>query len=280
MSEPIVVFGGEGQPLHISVGNGFPPEVYLPVARPLSHDYFVYTLPPRPLWDPPPLPASLRSWTDMADDLLVGLNQQGIAHTIALGHSFGGTISLMAAAHAPERFRALVLLDPAIFAPERVTAMKRASIGGVVPNPLADRALKRRSRFGSLEEAVAYWRARPLFDQWPEATLRLYAQSALQSAENGVGLVLRWSPEWEARCYALAYPDAWPLLDALHEDLPVLVVRGSRTDVFTEAAAARLRALRPQTTLVTLPGGHLFPMTAPTETARIVQQWLEEAVES
>lgn len=280
MSEPVVVFGGEGEPLHIGVGNGFPPEVYLPVARPLSRDYFVYTLPPRPLWDPPPPPARLNSWLELADDLLAGLNQQGIAHTIALGHSFGGTIALMAAARAPERFRALVLLDPAIFALERVAAMKRASIGGTVPNPLAERAHKRRSRFGSIEEAVGYWRARPLFAHWPDPTLRLYAQSALRPADNGIGLVLRWSPEWEARCYALAYPDAWPLIEALPEDMPMLVVRGSSTDVFTAAAEAQLRALRPQTSLVTLDGGHLFPMTAPTETTVIVQRWLSECFES
>lgn len=279
MSEPVVIFGGEGPPLHFAVGNGFPPEVYLPVARPLSRDYLVYSLPPRPLWDPPPPPSSLSSWMGMADDLLVGLNQQSIAHTIAVGHSFGGTVSLMAAARAPERFRALVLLDPAIFAPDRVAAMKHASIGGSYTNPLAERAHKRRSRFGSIEDAVAYWRARPLFEGWPEATLRLYAQSALTTAANGVGMVLRWSPEWEARGYALAYSDAWPLVTALPEHMPVLVVRGSRTDVFTEAAAAHLRQLRPQTALVTLEGGHLFPMTDPAGTAQIVLDWLENEVE-
>lgn len=279
MSEPIVVFGGEGPSLHLAAGNGFPPEVYLPVARSLSRDYLVYSLPPRPLWDPPPPPAGLNSWAEMADDLLAGLNQQSIARTIAAGHSFGGTISLMAAIRAPERFRALVLLDPAIFAPSRVAAMKHASASGTYTNPLVERARKRRSRFGSIEDAVAYWRARPLFSSWPEATLRLYAQSALMPAANGAGLVLRWSPEWEARCYALAYPDAWPLIVALPGQLPVLVMRGSSTDVFTDAAAAHLRQLRPQTTLVTIEGGHLFPMTDPAETARIMLDWLEEEVE-
>jgi pimeloyl-ACP methyl ester carboxylesterase len=272
----VVVFGGAGPPLHLAVGNGFPPEVYLPLVRPLMSDYLVYCLPPRPLWDPPPPPASLSAWTQLADDLLVGLNQQSIAHTIALGHSFGGTISLMAAAHAPERFRALILLDPALFAPDRITAMQRAYTNGVYSNPLAERALKRRSRFGSIEEAVAYWRARPLFEGWPESGLRLYAQSALRPAETGAGFVLRWSPEWEARGYAVAYPDAWPLLAALPEQLPVLVVRGRQSDVFTEAAAAHLETVRPQTTLITLDGGHLFPMTAPVNTARAVLEWLED----
>lgn len=274
MSDPIVVFGGSGQPLHLAVGNGFPPEVYLPVVRPLTRGFSVYTLLPRPLWDPPPPPARLSSWQDMAMDLLAGLNQQSITSTIAMGHSFGGTISLMAAAYAPERFRALILLDPALFAPERVIAMKRAQAEGNYSNPLAERAIKRRSRFASSDEALHYWRSRPLFQGWAEAALRLYAQSALAPDDERPGMVLRWSPEWEARCYMLAYPDAWPLLDALPLDLPVLVVRGADTDVFTDMAAAHLRVVRPQTTLITIEGGHLFPMTSPAETATVVQQWL------
>lgn len=271
---PILLFGGHGPPLHLAVGNGFPPEVYLPLARPLARDYAVFSLPPRPLWDEPPPPESLTSWLDMAMDLLAGLNQQSITTTIALGHSFGATISLMAAVHAPERFRALVLLDPALFAPDRVTAMLRAQASGHYTNPLTERALKRRSRFHSVEEAIEYWRARPLFEGWPEATLRLYAQSALEPADRGQGLTLRWSPAWEARCYELAYPDGWPLVEALPPDMPVLVVRGSTTDVFTEAAVQRLRTLRPQTTFETLDGGHLFPMTATPETVMTVMRWL------
>ena len=274
MSDPVVVFGGSGPPLHLAVGNGFPPEVYLPAVRPLTRHYSIFTLLPRPLWDSPPSPAGLSSWQDLAMDLLAGLNQQSITTTIALGHSFGATVSLMAAVHAPERFRALILLDPALFAPERVAAMKRAQATGDYANPLVERAIKRRSRFGSAEEAHRYWRSRPLFAGWTDAALRLYTQSALETSTDGRGLVLRWSPEWEARCYALAYADGWPLLEALPSDMPVLVVRGAATDVFTDAAVAQLRAVRPQTALVTLDGGHLFPMTAPAETATVLLQWL------
>ena len=274
MSAPVVLFGGHGPPLHLAVGNGFPPDVYLPIARPLAREYAVFSLPPRPLWEDAPPPESMTSWFDLAMDLIAALNQQSITTTIALGHSFGATISLMAAVHAPERFRALVLLDPALFAPDRVAAMQRAQAAGHYTNPLTERALKRRSRFQNVEEALEYWRGRPLFEGWPEATLRLYAQSALEPAGRGPGLTLRWSPEWEARCYALAYPDGWPLVEALQPDLPVLVLRGATTDVFTEAAAQRLRTLRPQTTVETLEGGHLFPMTAAPQTAMMVLRWL------
>ena len=274
MSQPVVMFGGSGAPLHLAVGNGFPPEVYLPIARPLIREYAVYSLLPRPLWEPSPPPSGLQSWFDMAMDLLAGLNQQSITTTIALGHSFGATISLMAAAHAPERFRALILLDPALFAPERVAAMQKAQAAGGYTNPLAERALRRRSRFAQIEEAVAYWRGRPLFEGWPDSALRLYAQNALAPADDGHGLVLRWSPEWEARGYALAYPDGWQLFESLPLDLPILVIRGDHTDVFTEAASAYMRGLYPHITQLTVNGGHLFPMTAPAETASLVLRWL------
>jgi pimeloyl-ACP methyl ester carboxylesterase len=47
----------------------------------------------------------------MAQDLLALMDQLGIERTHVVGHSFGGAIALHAAALAPERVKAIVLLD-------------------------------------------------------------------------------------------------------------------------------------------------------------------------
>ena len=209
-------------------------------------------------------------------DLLAGLNQQSITTTIALGHSFGATVSLMAAVHAPERFRALILLDPALFAPERVAAMKRAQATGDYANPLVERAIKRRSRFGSAEEAHRYWRSRPLFAGWPEAALRLYTQSALETSPDGRGLVLRWSPEWEAYYFSTGFTRSWEVAPKLRGLLPTLAIGGGTTDTYVPEIAAMLRDTLPEVTFADVPGhGHLFPQSAPEATTAIISAWLD-----
>ena len=52
MPQPLYDFGGEkdAPPTHIAVANGFPPETYIPLVRPLLEDYHVVSLPPRAMW--------------------------------------------------------------------------------------------------------------------------------------------------------------------------------------------------------------------------------------
>jgi len=54
------------------------------------------------------------NWYDMRDDVLENIEQQGEA-VIGIGHSFGGVLTLLAAAKKPELFQSIILLDPASF---------------------------------------------------------------------------------------------------------------------------------------------------------------------
>ena len=51
--------------------------------------------------------------TDFVDDLLALLDQMAVDAVAVAGHSMGGVIAAAAAARQPERFRALILEDPA-----------------------------------------------------------------------------------------------------------------------------------------------------------------------
>src|SRR5579872_1942009 len=107
------------------------------------------------------------SWLDLKDDLLAFLDAMGIDRVALAGHSMGGTASLLAAAEAPARVRALALLDPVIrpltpapFTPEQVGA------SGMVQG-----ALRRRRVFPSRAAAVESYRGRGAFRTWTEAQL-------------------------------------------------------------------------------------------------------------
>ncbi len=276
MSQPLYEFGGQGSIIHLAVANGFPPQTYRPLLTPLTADYRVVSLLPRPLWPQPPDPSSLRSWSDMADDLLIGLRAHGFEQVIAIGHSFGGVASLVAAARAPQRFRALILLDPTVFEPPVMLALRVMKLFGLQKRmPLVRGALNRRARFANTDDAYAYWRGKRLFADWSDEALRLYAESMTRPAEDGTGVTLTWSPAWEARGYQTALTTTWRWVRRLRDDLPILLLRGARSDTLLPVSAARLRRLLPHLTYAEVEGyGHLFPQAAPDAARALITDWL------
>lgn len=278
MPYPIYEFGGSGPVLHLAVANGFPPATYRPLLEPLTRRYRVVSLLPRPLWPDPPLPTDLASWRDLAADLLEGLRAYSLTDVIAVGHSLGGVLSLLAVLAEPGRFRALALLDPVILPPRVMFAIRLVRALGLHAHlPLVQGALRRRAQFSSHEEAFDYWRNKPLFEGWPEETLRLYARSMTRPAASGDGLELAYPPEWEARIYQTVPADLWREVPRLRGLLPVLAIQGAQTETFTGASARRFRHLVPEAACATVEGhGHLFPHTAPGETRDILEAWLAE----
>ncbi len=279
MPYPILDLGGDGPPLHLAIANGFPPETYRPLLEPLAGRYRIVSLLPRPLWPAPPPPGEMRSWRTLVDDLLAGLREHNLTDVVAVGHSMGGVFSLLAALAEPERFRALVLLDPTILPPHLLAAIRVARALGLEARlPLVQGALKRRARFADVGEAFAYWHAKPLFRGWPEETVRLYARSMTRPAPSG-GVELAYPPEWEARIYQTIPTDLWREVRLLSGParLPVLVVRGAETNTFVAASARRFMRLVPGAACEVIEGhGHFFPHTAPGQTRRILEAWLAE----
>jgi pimeloyl-ACP methyl ester carboxylesterase len=269
-------FGGDGPPINLAIANGFSPQTYRPLAGPLADRYRVVSLLPRALWTPPPPPGEFHTWRQMADDLLAGLREHEMRDVIAVGHSMGGVASMLAAIAEPERFRALILLDPTLLRPEllRLIAAMRA-LGQVSHFPLARGARRRRAQFASAAEAFAYWRDKPLFHNWSDAVLQLYVEGMTRPSANGAGVELAWPPEWEARYYETIVTDSWREVPKLRGLLPVLVIWGRETDTFTRVSARKFRRLVPEATVVDIPGhGHLFPQSAPDEARGIIEGWL------
>jgi pimeloyl-ACP methyl ester carboxylesterase len=265
---------GHNSIVHLAIANGFPPDTYRPFLRALG-GYRALAVLPRALWHNGVRPESAVSWQVMADDLLAGLRAHDMTNVIAVGHSMGGVASMLAAIAEPSRFRALVLLDPTIFPADLLRVIRWAGRFGLANRfPLVQRALRRRRSFASVDAAHEYFRTRPLFANWPPETVRLYAESNTRPAHGG-GVDLAWMPEWEAQYYRTIYLTPWRAVRRLQGLLPVLVIRGEHTDTFLERSADRFRRLVPDATLIDLPGhGHLFPHSAPQDTARLVGDWL------
>jgi pimeloyl-ACP methyl ester carboxylesterase len=275
MPQPLFTFGGHGPIMHIAVANGFPPQTYAPLLQRFTARYRVVCLPPRALWpDNPPVPEQPGSWRSVADDLLAGLRQYDLTGVIAVGHSFGGIASMLAALDEPQRFRALIMLDPTIPKPEWLHMIKEVQETGQTEMiPLVQSARRRRRNFDSVDDAYTYFKSKPLFADWPDETVRLYAES--MTRPSGSGLELTWTPEWEAHYYRSIYIPIWETLSRLGGLLPTLIIRGGATDAFADESVQQVQSILPAASLVDIPGhGHLFPQSAPDETRRVIEQWL------
>lgn len=275
MSQPIHNFGGptDGPPLHLAVANGFPPQTYNPLVRALPGHYRSLSLPPRALWDDEQPQAG--GWQTVADDLLAGLRQYKLQDVIAVGHSFGGVASMLAALEEPARFRALVLLDPTIVPPEGLLYIRQMQEQKqTMEIALVQAAQRRRRLFESKEDAFIRFRERSLFADWADETLWLYVEHNLRPLPDG-HFTLVWSPEWEAYYFSTVYTGSWERLPGLRGPLPLLVLRGGNSDTFLPQAEEMMRDILPEAAYRVVEGhGHLFPQSAPQQTAAIITQWL------
>ncbi|HWF78249.1 MAG TPA: alpha/beta hydrolase [Caulobacteraceae bacterium] len=161
------------------------------------------------------------SWLDLKDDLLAFLDAMQIGRVALAGHSMGGTASLLAAAEAPGRVRALALLDPVIrpltpvqFSPEQVGA------SGMVQG-----ATKRRRVFPSRAVAVEGYRGRGAFRTWTEAQLTDYVEAGFLDLPDGT-VTLACTPEWEVSNYVNQDHDSWAAFEATR--CPIHILRAER----------------------------------------------------
>src|ERR1041384_7174599 len=225
MAYPLFDLGGTGPLVHLAPANGFPPETYTSALEPLLPHHRVVSLPPRAMWsDAGPAPEQPGSWVTLAEDLLEGMRRHELPPVVAVGPSFGGGASLLAAVREPARFRGLALLDPTILPPAMMDELKEQRARGEMAfRPLvhgarkrrgrvsrtgggvrswgrrAGGAGKRRDRFPSPGEAFDYWREKPLFSDWSDDAVSTYARAMLRASDDGGGLVLPWAPASGAR---------------------------------------------------------------------------------
>lgn len=281
MPQTLIELTGErGAPLlNMMPANGFPAQTYLPMLRGLA-GYRALSLPPRALWGDQAGPATYRNWGDCADDLLLGLERYDLRDIVAVGHSLGGILSMLALIKEPQRFRALVMLDPVLLPQATLDALDQAREAGAIEDyPLVQGARRRRQHFDSREDAYRRFREKAIFADWSADALRLYVEHGLRPRENGLGFELAWSTDWEAYYFSTVYHHVWVDLPKLNAVAPTLVIRAEDSDTFPAASLARARSLLPAATFHVMTGqGHLFPQAAPEETARVIRDWLRDSV--
>ena len=266
-----------GAPLHFLHANGYPPGCYQPLLELLQTNYHVFGMLLRPLWENSK-PEEVSDWRIFSDDLLRFLRDYMPAPLIAVGHSIGATVTLRAALRAPDKFRALVLIEPVLFPMARMLSWNfvRAIGLGNILHPRISATYKRRRTFDNLDLVFRGYRKREVFRYMDDENLRSYIDGITSPTSNG-GYELSFSPEWEARIYytGLRDFDIWRQLPKLK--VPALFLRAAETDTFWEQAARLVKRKQPRARVETLERStHLLPLERPKEVFDIMQSFLKE----
>ncbi len=184
---------------------------------------------------------------------------------IAVGTSFGGLLAMGIAVTRPRLLAGVVLND---IGPEIETAGAAFIRGFVATDPaLADPSA-----------CASYLRERlPDLSFIHAAGDEDTGWRGFAALTYGLGSDGRFHPLWDTRIEQLLggpTPDLWPLFGAL-ETTPVLLVHGGRSSVLSVATVERMRRLRPDMTILSLPDFGHAPTLAEPELAAGLRAFLD-----
>ncbi len=264
----------EGNPLVFAHANGYPPACYAPLYEQLV-GHQVLAIRQRPLWEGSN-PEELKDWRPLSDDLIRFLDEQKLDKATVVGHSVGGIATLRAAINHPERFERIVLLDPVLFMPVFIRGYRLIHALGLGPklHPLVPAAQRRRRTFKDRETIFKSYRQKKVFRYLDDSALKAYIEGI--TCPDSDGFKLCYSAEWEVQIYVSGVwrdMEIWRALPQLN--VPLLIVRGEKTDTFFENTAQLVKKKLPSAKIVTIPEtSHLLPLENPEAVANEIRNFI------
>ena len=201
-------------------------------------------------------PANGYAPEEFVADAIAVLDTLAIERAVIVGHSMGGTHAIRLAAAHPDRVERLVVVDAGPEPmPEGSERARRLS-------------LERPERFEYADEALAYLRRTS-----PGYSEEVYANRMRWLFREDVGDVV-WRSSRDALASIMSSASRGDLWDALRAiRCPVLVVRGTRSNVLSADVAQRMIKTLADGRLVDLDAGHNVALDRPKELADAVVEF-------
>ena len=263
--KPLVIF---------SHGNSFPASTYGVVLRQLEARGCAVKAIEKFGHDPAYTVTS--NWPNLVQQLADFSTQQAKKSgqgVFLVGHSLGGFLSLMCAAHHPElggkAVRGVVLLDSPLIGGWRATGLslaKRTSLVGSVSPGVVSR--KRKHQWPGKDEVLAYFRSKKAFANWDDDVLRDYIE---QGTHDDAGLrSLSFDRDVETAIYNTLPHNLDQLVKRHPIKCPVTFI-GGRQSVEMKQVGMALTEKITKGRVMMLDGSHLFPMEKPIATAAAIE---------
>lgn len=271
-------WGGSGPIALISHSIGFCAGLYSPLAALLTDHFRVLGFDGRGhgRTKAPADPENLKSWHVFYDDMENFCRHIG-RPVIAIGHSLGGTVSLVVACRRPELLRALIMIEPGIIPPEwipRTYLMQKCGLTGLAP--MVSKTAKRKNKWPDREALRDHLSANKMFLHWERGFIDAYIEHMIEDSDAGA-VRLRCDPRWEARCIATAPTDIWRYVPKLKT--PTLIIYGSQTRTFLPSVIKRFTTEVPHAVCRRFEGfGHNVVMEKPEASAAAIIGFLRENI--
>jgi pimeloyl-ACP methyl ester carboxylesterase len=201
------------------------------------------------------------------------------------GHSLGGFLSLMCAAHHPQLagrpLQGVLMLDSPVIGGWRATALsvaKRARlVGSVSPGAVSRR---RKNEWLDKDEVLAYFRSKKTFASWDEQVLLDYIEYGTHdtpkeaSPDARVGSEslrhLSFDRDVETAIYNTLPDNLEQMLKRQPLKCPAAFIGGLQSAEIKQVGMALTQKVTKGRVMM-LDGGHLFPMEKPIATAAAIE---------
>lgn len=203
-----------------------------------------------------------------AADVLKLLDQLGIADAVFFGTSLGGLVTMLMASTDSERIAGVLLND---IGPE----LDQTGIDRIIGYVGKD------TRFADWDEAIAIMsdRNHDVYPKWSREQWDAYVRRVCREEGGQIRFDydMRIADNFKPASPAAA-ANAWPYYEAL-KGRPVTILRGARTDLLTEATAARMVTdLGGDAELVTVPDVGHTPTFEEAESIAAVDRLLDRVL--
>lgn len=257
--------GGAGPHLLMAHAAGFHGRAWTPVAERLAGRLHCIAYDARGHGDSAVEgdPAQGWDWRTLALDALAVVDDLGLDRPFGVGHSSGATALLLAEEARPATFAGLYCIEP--IGP----ATTDRPPPPFADHPMAVRARRRREVFPSREAATEAYASKPPLSDLSAEGLRAYVEHGFADEADGT-VRLKCRPEHEAHMYEYGFShDAFRRLGDVR--CPVVVARGSMSQVMTDEVLHRWAARLPSASTEVLDGvGHFAPLEDPGLVAHAV----------
>ena len=247
--------------IHFAHGNGFPALCYKQMLDRLEarFDYcFVDRIGHDPLY-----PVG-ENWHNLVNEVIASIKKQANQPVIAVGHSLGGVLSLLAAIEQPDLFKAVIMLDSPLIGPFKSSMVKLAKALGIIDRITpAFRSKGRREYWQDHDQLIGYLKTRDLFKTFTDECLNDYITYGLEYKEDGY--YLRFDRHIEYQIYR-TIPHVIPQYEGKLL-IPAALIYGDKSTV-VDRMDMRYMKKHFNIKCFKTKGTHLFPMEYPQAVAK------------
>ena len=211
--------------------------------------------------------------TQIADEIVRDMQKRYSGPVIGLGHSAGAMALLIAHGKQPELFSKLILMEPTFFHSLKRKGIDTLRFLGLIDQvPVVKRAERRKEHFPSLADAKNYFLQRQFFRRFHPDCFDAYLKYGLVTNEDN-SVQLRISAAEEAHIFRSVHTK----IPAHMDRLKAWFLYGSNTKMLNSMDLYWWKKRFPHLPMIVIEkGSHVFPMEYPLETAKVINQLLNQ----